>query len=180
MSEKGDMPKKQIRIKFPASISDIGELSRICDALNTVDEIYRLLEAPNSILESKKIDFRKKNLKDVEGAKLEGFHVNSPPELIIDANFFWLGALYVLKNYSTIKTNIKEISTDSGLLYSGLKGVTDNEIKKINYGIRLLLENILTLSDDEIKNWHTKIASAKKKLMYLSDELEISIKENEE
>ncbi len=180
------MSVNQITIKSKKSVDDFGELNRLTEALVFIDEIYRLMKKPEVIEKTKKIDFRRKEYKEIEGAKLASFKVNSPPEITIIVDNAWIGALsYVLVNYKTIKENISELASDShqliqdvteltsdsNQLIQGITELTKQEIENIQAGIRLLhsqLEN-LTKKDIDILN---------KKIHYVRSKINIeSIKE---
>jgi len=176
----GNQSMLSIEIKFPTIISDVGELARISDALNTVDEVYRLLQTPDSVSISGKIDFRKKALKEIDGADLKGFHVNSPFELIINADSLWIGAIiYVIKNYSSLKENTLEFLDDMDDLSDFVEGITKDQVDYIKYSISVFVENMSSLAEDERNRWTKKIEMAKSRLMGLSENIRITIKKNE-
>lgn len=159
------MPVNQITIKSKKSVDDFGELNRLTDALVFIDEIYRLMKKPDVIEKTKKIDFRRKDYKDIKGAKLASFKVNSPPEITVNVDGTWVGALlFVLLNYKTIKDNISELSSDSNKLIKGLTNLTKEEIENIQIGINLLKNQISTLAVKDIERLDKRIQSVKSKI----------------
>ena len=172
------MPVNQITIKSKNAVNDFGELNRLTEALVFIDEIYRLMKKPEVIEESKKIDFRRKEYREIEGAKLSSFKVNSPPEITINVDNVWIGALlFVLVNYKTIKENLTELTTDSNRLIQGVTELTEQEMEHLEIGIKILQNQIESLTKEDIKRFNKKINHVRSKLSVESIK-EIIVKRN--
>ena len=159
------MSVNQITIKSRKAVDDFGELNRLTDALVFIDEIYRLMKKPEVIEITKKIDFRRKEYKDIKGAKLASFKVNSPPEITINVDGTWIGALlFVLLNYKTIKDNISELSSDSSQIIQGLTNLTKQEIDNIQIGIKLFQNQLSNLTEKDIERLDKRIQYVRSKI----------------
>ena len=159
------MPASRITIKSKKSVDDFSELNRLTEALVVVDEIYRLMTKPEVIRQTRKIDFRRREYKEIEGARLIGFRVSSPPEITIVVDNIWLGALaFVLVNYKTVKGNISEIFADGSRILYGIVGLTKNEIENIQIGVKLFYDQLAGLADNDIERLENRIKKVRSKL----------------
>ena len=159
------MSINQISIKSTKVVDDFGELNRLTDALVFIDEIYRLMKKPGVIEQTKKIDFRRKEYKYIKGAKLASFKVNSPPEITINVDGTWVGALiFVLLNYKTVKDNLSEINSDSSQIIQGLTNLTLEEIENIQIGIKLLQNQLSNLAAKDIEIFEKRIKYVRSKI----------------
>ncbi|WP_297529396.1 hypothetical protein [Thiohalobacter sp.] len=159
------MPTSRITIKSTKSVDDFSELNRLTEALVVVDEIYRLMSRPEVIRQTRKIDFRRKEYKEIEGARLIGFRVSSPPEITIVVDNIWLGALaFVLVNYKTVKENLIEIFEDGTKILHGISGLTKNEIDNIKLGVKLFYDQLSELTSKDIERLESRIKKVRSKL----------------
>jgi hypothetical protein len=155
----------QITIKSLKAVDDFGELNRLTDALVFIDEVYRLMKKPSVIEQTRKIDFRRKEYKEIKGAKLAAFKVNSPPEITINVDGTWLGALvFVLLNYKTIKDNVTELGSDTSQIIQGLTNLTKEEIENIQIGSKLLHDQLSNLMEKDVENLEKRIQHVRSKI----------------
>lgn len=158
------MPRN-ITIKSRASIDSLNELNRLVDTLVTVDEVYRIMQRPRLLEIDRRIDFRKREFKEINGARLGGFRISSPPEITIAVDINWIAALsFVLVNYKTVKENTAEIQSDTKKLLKGIKGLTQNEIELIEIGVRMFAQSINAASEKAVKGLLHKIQTARGRL----------------
>lgn len=155
-----------ITLKLENSVSNIPELSRAIDAFEAIDEIYRLIKSKDAINTNAKVDFRRKPFKDIKGGELERFNVTSPPEITVNADNLWIAAvLYILKDYSNTKKNIKEIAKDSGYLGKLLKEIGEDQFLKASISARMLAGKLSDIGDDNVK-WLTKKIEAAQRILH--------------
>ena len=154
-----------ITLKLENSVTNIPELSRAIDAFETIDEIYRLIKSKDAINSGAKVDFRTKPFKDIKGGVLEKFNVTSPPEITVNADNLWIAAvLYILKDYSNTKKNIKELANDSGYLGRLIKEIGEDQFLKASISARLFAGRLSEIGDDNMK-WLTKKIEASQRVL---------------
>lgn len=163
-----------ITLKLNKSVTSIPELSRAIDAFETIDEIYRLMKAGNSVNSNSKVDFRKKPFKDIKGGELEKFNVTSPPEITVNADNLWIAALlYILKDYSNTKKNIIELSKDTKYLVTILKNIGEDEYLKASISAKLFSGRISEIGENNMK-WLTKKLEAAERIIHKNNIKSIS------
>jgi hypothetical protein len=156
---------RNITIKSRVPVNSLNELNRLVDALVTVDEVYRVMQRPQLLETDRRVDFRKKEYRDIDGARLGGFQINSPPVITIAVDIDWLASLiFVLVNYKTVKENAAEIQADSKELLNEIKGLTKNEVELIEIGVRMLAESINSASESAVKGLLNKIQTARARI----------------
>ena len=153
----------KITIKLKESVDSIPELSRTINAFETLDEIYRLIKNQDSINSNVKIDFRRKEFKDIVGSKLSNFKVSSPPLISVDADSMMIAAiLYLVNNYSNVKQNIIEMYKDSSYLTELVNTIGEEQFIKASISASLFAEKMQGLGDKNIKWLKTKIEVAER------------------
>lgn len=154
-----------ITLKLRKSVTNISELSRAIEAFEIIDEVYRLLKSSDTIQQGIKVDFRKKQLKDTKGARLEKFSVTSPPEITVNADNLWVVALvYILKDYSNVKKNIVEATDDTVFIANLIKGIGEDQYQKVVISAQLFADQIAKIGEKEIKNLTAKVDTALRSL----------------
>ena len=163
--------EQTIAIKTAVSVNDIRELNKFTQAFMIVDEIYRLIQKPELIQATKKIDFRKKEYKEISGAHLSDLRLSSPLEIVIQVDNLWIGALsFIFVHYKDVKENIREITADIDTVLDGISGLTQDQIEKINIGVRLFCDQLLELSENELNGLLRKVKTARHRINYESIE----------
>jgi len=166
-----------ITLELEKPITSIPELSRTIDAFETIDEIYRLIKAEDSINPNTKVDFRSKPLKDIKGGGLESFRVSSPPEITVNADNLWIAALlYILKDYSNTKKNIIEVSKDSRYLATLIKGIGEEQFIKASISAQLFSERVSRIGEGNMK-WLLKKLETAERILHKDNIKAISSKD---
>ena len=164
-----------ITLKLRKSVNTVPELSRAIEAFQIVDEVYRLMKSSEFIEPEARIDFRKKPLRDASGGSLEGFRVSSPPEISVGADSVWLAAiLYVLNNYSTIKGNVRAISSDTQTVVEALQSIGEHELQKAQIGARMFAEQLEGVGEVNRK-WLEKKLETARRIIYPENIAEVTV-----
>lgn len=165
-------------LKGRSEVEDFSDLTHWVEALMTVDEVYRLMKRPDLLRRGRKIDFRTKEFKGIDGARLASFRVSSPPEVEVPVDNLWIGALvFVLLNYKNIKENATEIHSDSKRILAAIKGLAEDEILEIDIGVRIFLDHLLGMAEADAKGFLSRVQAARGRLNFETIE-PITIEDN--
>jgi hypothetical protein len=153
----------QITIQLKSSVNSVSELSKAISAFETLDEVYRLMKAHDYLDNEKKIDFRRKRLRESQGSKLAGFRVASPPSISVNTDDLWIAALiFFLKDYSSTKKNIIELANDLGSIPSIIQQIGEDKYMHLEIGVKLFSEQLNEFSEEKIRGFMSKIEVARK------------------
>jgi hypothetical protein len=153
------------KIRFDRSVDTFAELARLSGALQTIDALTR------TDFTSDDLHLRRHSIN--ARAQIITFYVGSPPEVTVLATLPWIAvfisvlALLVsfTANYDKLKKNIPEIRADIAQILSNIRGLTHDQLDRVNYAVKLLLDEMLGLPERQLRGMADRIGRVRRELI---------------